>query len=97
LDIFPRDQLIYLSKDAKQPIREFNPNKTYIIGSIIDSNNSKDHFATYSQAKMDNIPSYRLPLDENVKYIRLLQIYSLFFPQSNNNQILKDGYKDKKI
>lgn len=67
LDLFPKEKLIYLSKDAGKPMKQYNPEKVYIIGSIIDSGLREDRFASYSQAKRDGIECLRLPIDENVK------------------------------
>ncbi len=67
LDLFPKDKLVYLSKDASKPLKTFDPNRVYIVGSIIDSGLREDRLASYSQAKRDGIECVRLPLDENVK------------------------------
>ena len=67
LDLFPKEKLVYLSKDASKPLRSFDPERVYIIGSIIDSGLPEDRFASYSQAKQDGIECVRLPIDEHVK------------------------------
>lgn len=36
LDIFPKDQLVYLTPDCKINLNEYDPNMVYIIGALID-------------------------------------------------------------
>lgn len=36
LDIFPKDQLVYLTPDCKTNLNEYDPNMVYIIGALID-------------------------------------------------------------
>lgn len=67
LDLFPREKLVYLSKDSSKPMTKFDPERVYIIGSIIDSGLREDRFASYSQAKREGIECLRLPIDENIK------------------------------
>lgn len=66
LDVFPKEKLVYLSRDAKFPMTKYNPDKVYIIGSIIDINDTFK-FSSYAQAKKEGIRCERLPIDEHVK------------------------------
>ena len=66
LEDFNKSDLIYLSGDAKQEIKYFDPTKTYIIGSIIDKND-EHKYSSFTTAKKEGITSLRLPID---KYIR---------------------------
>lgn len=68
MDIFPKEKLIYLSRDAKPKMEKFDPNKIYIIGSIIDDSRKTFKYASLSQAKQDGIPCESLPIDKYVKY-----------------------------
>lgn len=36
LDIFPKDQLVYLTPDSKINLNEYDPNMVYIIGALVD-------------------------------------------------------------
>lgn len=36
LDIFPKNQLVYLTPDSKINLNEYDPNMVYIIGALID-------------------------------------------------------------
>lgn len=67
-EIFPKENLVYLSKDAKKTLYKFDPEKVYIIGNIIDSGNDLDRYASYIQANKDGIQCQRLPIDEYIKY-----------------------------
>ena len=68
-DIFPKNKLVYLSKDSKRVMTEYDPEKVYIIGNIIDTACEDDAYASYTQARKDGIECLRLPIDENIKYI----------------------------
>ena len=49
-------------------MNDYDPEKTYIIGNIIDSGSDKDMYASYTQANKDGIECRRLPIDEHIKY-----------------------------
>jgi mitochondrial ribonuclease P protein 1 len=65
IDIFPKEKLVYLSRDAKHTMKYFDPDKIYIIGMMIDQE-EKTKYASLFQAKKDNIVAQRLPIDENI-------------------------------
>jgi hypothetical protein len=67
IDLFPRQNLIYLSKDAKQKMISFQPSNIYIIGNIIDYEFEKFRYSSLNQAKIDNIRCESLPIDYYVK------------------------------
>lgn len=67
LDIFPKNKLVYLSRDAKFKMTRYDPDKVYIIGSIIDVGDDRFKYCSYSQAKKDGIKCERLPIDDHVK------------------------------
>lgn len=68
MDIFPKEKLVYLSKEAKTKMSHYDPEKVYIIGSMIDMGDDKFKYYSYSQAKKDGLRCERLPLDDHVKY-----------------------------
>ena len=41
----------------------YDPNKTYIIGAMIDMNPGEFEYYSYAQAKKDRIAAERLPLE----------------------------------
>lgn len=67
LDIFPKNQLVYLSRDAKIKMTRYDPDKVYVVGSIIDVGDDRFKYCSYSQAKKDGIRCERLPLDDHIK------------------------------
>lgn len=62
LDLFPKQDLIYLSPDAPKTLETVDPNKVHIIGAICDKFNRNTH--TYQKAKSEGIPVYKLPLED---------------------------------
>lgn len=67
LDIFPREQLVYLSPDAKQTVNEYDPNKVYIIAAMVDRVPRPN--LTLGRAKEEGIEARRLPLERCVRII----------------------------
>lgn len=41
LDIFPRDQLVYLTPHCREELNEYNHDAVYILGGIVDKVNCK--------------------------------------------------------
>ena len=64
---FPRERLMYLTDDAKSTMHVYDPNKIYIIGSVLDDGKQTYKYASYTQSKCDGIRSQRLPLDKYFK------------------------------
>jgi ribonuclease P protein 1 len=106
MDIFPREKLVYLSRDAKSTMDYFDPNKVYIIGAIIDKGPKDFLYASYGQAKKDNIVCQRLPLEKYVKFsggknlnldhmTRILT--NLYHNHSDWDKALKDSLPKRKI
>jgi ribonuclease P protein 1 len=67
VDLFPRDDLIYLTSDAKKAMKTYDSSKVYIIGNIVDNDKQKFKFITLGQAKKDKIKHERLS-EDIVKY-----------------------------
>ncbi|XP_043855083.1 tRNA methyltransferase 10 homolog C [Dromiciops gliroides] len=62
VDIFPRENLIYLTADAPKVMTTFRHDKIYIIGSFVDR--CSQPRVSYANAKRLNLASERLPLDQ---------------------------------
>ena len=60
---FPKEQLVYLSKDAEQPMEEYDASKTYIIGSIIEHMPNQKLASLYT-AKAEKIVCQHLPINK---------------------------------
>lgn len=61
-DVFPRDQLVYLTADSRNVLRTFDHSKVYIIGAIVDR--SIQTGLSLANAKRLKLATARLPLDE---------------------------------
>lgn len=68
MDLFPRKQLVYLSRDAHEVMETYDPTKIYIIGSNKDSKD-KYKYASLIQSKRDGIKCEKLPLEKYIKYL----------------------------
>ena len=66
LDVFAKERLVYLSRDARTVMTDFDPEKVYIIGNIIDDGTNKFKYASLNRATQDGIECMRLPLNEHV-------------------------------
>ncbi|KAH9512831.1 tRNA methyltransferase 10 C [Bulinus truncatus] len=81
LDVFDNQQLVYLSPDARQVMKHFDPEAVYIIGAFNDKATHQP--VSYARAKKQGIKAMRLPLDQYVtwnlgsKNITLNQIMSI--------------------
>lgn len=64
LDVFPSEQLIYLSPDAEETIGEFDQNAVYILGGFVDRNDNRPE--SLRKANELGIRSMRLPIDQHV-------------------------------
>ncbi|CAL1680324.1 unnamed protein product [Lasius platythorax] len=62
LDLFPRDQLLYLTPHCRTDITEYNPDMVYIIGALVDKSDSKPF--SLAKAKKDGIQMAKLPLEK---------------------------------
>lgn len=62
IDMFPREQLVYLTADSPRVLRTFDHNKVYIIGALVDRANLPG--VSLANAKRLKLTTARLPLDE---------------------------------
>ncbi|XP_053313385.1 tRNA methyltransferase 10 homolog C isoform X2 [Spea bombifrons] len=66
VDIFPQDQLVYLTADSPNELKRFDHNKVYIVGSIVDR--CQQTGLSLANAKRLNLTTARLPLDRYLKW-----------------------------
>jgi ribonuclease P protein 1 len=64
LDLYPKDQLVYLSPHAREEMGEYDFNKKYIVGCLVDKATQEPF--TMAQAKKEGIKCVKFPID---KYI----------------------------
>ena len=68
LDLFPKENLIYLSPDAQVPLMNYNCDDIYIVGGIVDRSNKTQKRLTYIKAKDEGIRTARLPINEYIMW-----------------------------
>ncbi|XP_075050989.1 tRNA methyltransferase 10 homolog C isoform X2 [Mixophyes fleayi] len=66
IDIFPRDQLVYLTSDSPNVLKKFDHDKIYIVGAFVDK--SQKTGVSLGNAKRLGIATARLPLDRFLKW-----------------------------
>ena len=62
-ELFPKENLVYLSPDSRNLLK-YNPNDIYIMGGLVDRSVEKN--ASLAKAESKNIRHARLPLREIV-------------------------------
>ncbi|XP_012675084.2 tRNA methyltransferase 10 homolog C [Clupea harengus] len=66
IDMFPREQLVYLTADSPNVLRTFDHNKVYVIGALVDRSNMPG--VSLANAKRLKLATARLPLDEHLRW-----------------------------
>jgi len=94
-EMFPKDQLVYLSPDAEQDLTELSQEKVYVIGGIVDRTVKKG--LSLRRAKDYQVEVRRLPLGKirllgkNVLNIdTMIEVLLNFQISSDWTQILRD-------
>ncbi|KAM6220961.1 tRNA methyltransferase 10 homolog A [Rhynchocyon petersi] len=64
-DLIKKDDLVYLTSDSPNVLKELDESKAYVIGGLVDHNHHKG--LTYKQASSDGIEHAQLPLGNFVK------------------------------
>ncbi|KAB5579108.1 hypothetical protein PHYPO_G00190950 [Pangasianodon hypophthalmus] len=62
IDLFPCEDVIYLTPDASEALEEVNGDKVYILGGLVDESIQKKR--SYTRAKELSVQMARLPIDE---------------------------------
>lgn len=62
VDVFPREDLVYLTADSPNVLRTFDHNKVYVVGAMVDR--SIQAGVSLANAKRLKLNTARLPLDE---------------------------------
>ncbi|VEN35621.1 unnamed protein product [Callosobruchus maculatus] len=66
LDIFPKDQLVYLTPHCREEMSEFDHDAVYIIGSLVDKVNNEP--LSLAKAKKEGLKMAKLPLDRYLQW-----------------------------
>lgn len=64
MELFDREQIVYLTSDSDNVLTELDPNAAYIIGGIVDHNHLKG--LSLQRAEEKGLKTARLPLNENI-------------------------------
>ncbi|KAL3065645.1 hypothetical protein OYC64_015742 [Pagothenia borchgrevinki] len=66
IDLFPREELVYLTADSPNILHTFDHSKVYIIGALVDR--SAQRGLSLANAKRLNLATARLPLDQYLNW-----------------------------
>ncbi|EZA52426.1 hypothetical protein DMN91_012076 [Ooceraea biroi] len=66
LDLFPRDQLVYLTPHCRAEMTEYDPDLVYIIGAIVDKVQPQP--LSLAKAKKEGIRMLKLPVDKYLEW-----------------------------
>ena len=86
VDLFPRENLVYLSSDSENVIQELDTSKVYVIGGLVDHNSQKG--LCHRLATEKNIAHGRLPIDEYLtmksrKVLTILHVFQILLAVSH--------------
>ena len=62
-EIFAKEDIVYLSPDAKEPLEDIHSSKVYVIGGLVDETVKKNE--TMELAKEKGFQCRRLPIEEH--------------------------------
>ncbi|KNC76013.1 hypothetical protein SARC_11475, partial [Sphaeroforma arctica JP610] len=65
LELFPKEELVYLTADSPNVIETLDETKVYIIGGMVDHNRLK--YACYERATEQGIQHAQLPIGEHMQ------------------------------
>ncbi|KYN04051.1 PREDICTED: mitochondrial ribonuclease P protein 1 homolog [Cyphomyrmex costatus] len=66
LDLFPKNQLVYLTPHCRTNLSKYDPNMVYIIGALVDKGNSQP--LSLAKAKKEGIQMAKFPIDQYLEW-----------------------------
>lgn len=66
LELFPKNELVYLTPHCQNDLTEYDPNMTYIIGALVDRSNHEP--LSLAKAKELDLKMARLPLEAHLDW-----------------------------
>jgi len=78
INLYPKEEFVYLTADATDVMTSVESKYVYIIGGIVDRNRYK--MITYDKAKQQGIKTAKLPLDQYIdtKATKVLTVNHVF-------------------
>lgn len=89
LDLFPKEQLVYITPYAREPLRAYDPSAIYIIGGLVDKCIKEP--VVMAKAKREGVKAVHLPFEEYVmwgrgsKSIPLNHLVAILLEMKNTN------------
>ncbi|KAM4709278.1 tRNA methyltransferase 10 homolog B isoform 2-T2 [Discoglossus pictus] len=75
LDLFPLENIIYLTPDSDNALEDIDPCKVYVLGGLVDESIQKK--VTYHKARENGLQTARLPIQEYmVKNVNVKNFHS---------------------
>lgn len=65
-EVFPKEQLVYLTPHCRTDLQEYNPDDIYIIGGMVDKKNNEP--LSLAKAKRQGLRMARFPLDRYLQW-----------------------------
>eukprot|EP00002_Diphylleia_rotans_P016835 TRINITY_DN3268_c0_g2_i1.p1 TRINITY_DN3268_c0_g2~~TRINITY_DN3268_c0_g2_i1.p1 ORF type:complete len:391 (-),score=110.93 TRINITY_DN3268_c0_g2_i1:194-1366(-) len=95
MDLFPHDQLVYLTADSDKTVDALDENKIYIIGGLVDHNRYKNKCKDIALAQ--GIATARLPIDayvklETRKVLTVNQVFEILLNVRTNGGNWKEAF-----
>ncbi|CAD8047757.1 unnamed protein product [Paramecium primaurelia] len=94
IDLFKKEDLVYLTGDTEDVIDELNQEEVYIIGGLVDHNRLK--LITYNKAIEQGIKTKKLPINLNLKTSSILTVNQVFeiLLRRNNGEDWNDSVQN---
>ncbi len=78
LDLFPKENLLYLSPDSTNDLNEIDGSEVFLIGGLVDKTSESHDNYTLTAAKKHGIRHARLPLRQHIGYVFLFPAHFLY-------------------
>ncbi|CAD8056139.1 unnamed protein product [Paramecium sonneborni] len=76
IDLYKKEELVYLTGDTDNVIEDLKQDEVYIIGGLVDHNRLK--LITYNKALEQGINTKKLPINLNLKTSSILTVNQVF-------------------
>ncbi|XP_064402113.1 tRNA methyltransferase 10 homolog A-like isoform X4 [Halichondria panicea] len=95
LEVFGKENVVYLLAESTNVLNELDPSKAYIIGGLVDHNHHKGH--CYQVAEEKGLAHARLPISEYIrmsgrKVLTINHVYEILLDYSTNGGDWKKAF-----